>query len=122
MNCFDYLDSSVYTTGRELHSLYKRYHDIIFNYGDRAGMFNNELNKRQGILYAFCFTKYPTAKLHSYILALFTIKEAVQCFGNLALEYSTRCTDMTFTLHFLFFKKFKVRQHILLRKCDFPGP
>ena len=50
------------------------------------------------------------------------LKEAVHYFDNLALEYSTRCTDVTLTLHFLFFKKFKVRQHILFRKCGSLGP
>ena len=57
------------------------------------------------------------------------LKLAVHCFGNLALEYSTRFTELTCGCHFLLFKNFKTRQPILFRKVvlrvlhpNTPGP
>ena len=40
--------------------------------------------------------------------------KAVQCCGKLALQYSTRCTDVTSTTFFVkFFNNFKARQPIM---------
>ena len=48
-------------------------------------------------------------------------KEAVQRLGNLALEYSKRCTEMTSTLNFLFSKIQAAASHFVL-KSGSPGP